>query len=157
MLMKALEKNKTGKGIGRLGWGGVGNSESNSLVRGLTEMTFEQRPERGKASQAGIGEKIPDRGGRSTRKERDWCMQRPMGPEQSMGQRRGKWGPRTLGVVRACRPPGRTQPWLHFRITCGTVKIKWTQMSRDGARPGSDFWYLHMCLQGVIRGWDSKC
>lgn len=71
-----------------MGWGG--EFRVNSLVRGLTETTFEQRPERGKASQAGIGQSIPDRGGRSTRKERAWCMQRPVGPEQSMGQRHGK-------------------------------------------------------------------
>lgn len=44
MLMKAMVKNKTGKGRGRLDWDGVGNSAFSNLGQRLTKETFEQRP-----------------------------------------------------------------------------------------------------------------
>ena len=58
MAMNLMQKGKTGKGERESGLG-VGYPILNKLVRGLAEATLEQRPEGGKASQAGIGKRIP--------------------------------------------------------------------------------------------------
>lgn len=42
--MKAMAKNKTGKGVRRLDWGGAGNSAFSNLGQSLIKEAFEQRP-----------------------------------------------------------------------------------------------------------------